>query len=87
MLIPFPVEAAGYAARTVSATDTTARTIFIIQFCLIILAPVLMAGVIYVLFSRIVFHVLPQEHRTFKLIWVPRTSSLPSESLAEAPAG
>ena len=72
------VEFAGYAARTVSASNTTARTIFIVQFCLIILAPVLMAGVIYVLFGRIVFYVVPAPSRTLKLLWVPRTSIPPS---------
>jgi hypothetical protein len=68
------VEAAGYGARIASAADTTARTVYIVQFCLIILAPVLMAGVIYLVFGRIVFHVVPAEARTFRLLWVPGMS-------------
>ena len=66
------MEAVGYGARAVSAGDVTARTVYIVQFCLIILAPVLMAGVIYVMFSRVVFHVVPAHARTLSLLWVPR---------------
>lgn len=68
------VEAGGYGARIASAGDVTIRTVYIIQFCLIILAPVLMAGIIYVVFGRIVFHVVPAEARTFRLLWIPGTS-------------
>ena len=74
LLTMSPVEAAGYGARIASAGDVTQRGVFIIQFCLIILAPVLMAGVVYLVFGRIVFHVVPAEARTFKLLWVPGTS-------------
>ncbi|OIW33233.1 RTA1-domain-containing protein [Coniochaeta ligniaria NRRL 30616] len=71
MALGIGMEAAGYGARIASAADTTARTVYIVQFCLIILAPVLMAGVIYLVFGRIVFHVVPAEARTFRLLWVP----------------
>ncbi|CAG9951943.1 unnamed protein product, partial [Clonostachys rosea f. rosea IK726] len=36
-----------------------------------ILTPVLMAAVVYVVFSRIVFWATPAEHLTFSVIWVP----------------
>jgi hypothetical protein len=39
---------------------------------LIMLAPVFMAGVIYVVFGRIVFYVIPAESRTMRLLWLPR---------------
>ncbi|KAH8909497.1 RTA1 like protein [Coniochaeta sp. PMI_546] len=71
MAIGIGMEAVGYGARIASAGDVTQRTVYIVQFCLIILAPVLMAGVIYLVFGRIVFHVVPAESRTIKLLWVP----------------
>lgn len=67
----FPVETVGYGARISSASHVTNRNLYIIQFCLVILAPVLMAGIIYVAFGRIVFHVVPPEARTVRLLWVP----------------
>lgn len=69
------VETGGYAARIISAGDVYARTVWIVQFCLIILAPVLMAGIVYLVFGRIVFHVVPAEARTLKLLWVPGMST------------
>jgi hypothetical protein len=65
------VEAAGFGIRIASAGDISARTIYIVQFCLIILAPVFMAGIIYVVFGRLVFHVVPAHARTLRLLWVP----------------
>lgn len=65
------MEAVGYGVRVASAGTTTARTIYIVQFCLIILAPVFMAGIIYVVFGRIVFHVVPPHARTVRFLWVP----------------
>lgn len=38
---------------------------------MIVLPPVLMAGVIYVVFGRIVFLVVPPRDRTFRLLWAP----------------
>jgi hypothetical protein len=77
------VECVGFGARIESAHDTTNRNAYIVQFLLIILAPVFMAGVIYVVFGRIVFHVVPTESRTTKLLWVPRRyiGSLAEETL------
>ena len=69
------MEVAGYAARIVSAKNPTEKTPYVIQYLLVILAPVLMAGVIYVVFSRIVFWVVPPESRTLRILWVPRELS------------
>ncbi|KAK3940383.1 RTA1 like protein-domain-containing protein [Diplogelasinospora grovesii] len=71
MVLAIGMEAVGYGARTASAGDVTARTVYIVQFCLIILAPVLMAGIIYVVFGRIVFLVVPPQARTTRLLWIP----------------
>ncbi|KAH8668689.1 RTA1 like protein-domain-containing protein [Xylariales sp. PMI_506] len=71
MVLALLMECIGFGARTESAIDTTDRNAYIAQFLLIILAPVIMAGVIYVVFGRIVFHVVPAEARTTKLLWVP----------------
>jgi hypothetical protein len=50
MLLNFPVEAVGYIARTLSTKHTSNRNIFIVQFCLIVLSPVLMAAACYIIF-------------------------------------
>ncbi|KAL5343453.1 RTA1 like protein-domain-containing protein [Aspergillus crustosus] len=71
MVIAAAMEAVGYIARTVSTRDVTARTVYVLQFALLILAPVLMAGALYVLFGRIIFLVVPKEQRTLKICWVP----------------
>lgn len=66
-----PVEAVGYIGRCVSTQNVTARSIYVLQFALIILAPVLMAACCYIIFSRILFLVVPHDARTFQLCWVP----------------
>ncbi|KAL2809172.1 RTA1 like protein-domain-containing protein [Aspergillus granulosus] len=71
MVISAAMESIGYIARCVSVRDVSARTPFSLQFGLLILAPVLMAGALYVLFGRIIFLVVPKEQRTFKICWVP----------------
>jgi hypothetical protein len=68
------VEVIGYAARVVSATEPTKKGPYVVQFTLVILPPVLMAGVIYVVFARIVYWVVPPESRTLSFLWVPRKS-------------
>jgi hypothetical protein len=65
------VEAIGYIARCASVQNTSERPVYVLQFSLIILAPVLMAACCYVIFSRILFLVVPQEARTFRLCWIP----------------
>jgi hypothetical protein len=57
--------------RVVSARDPTAKDPFAASFTMIVLAPVLMAGNIYVLFGRIVFYLVPRRDRTFRLLWAP----------------
>lgn len=69
------MEAFGYAVRIASAKDTSKKPPFVAQYVLIVLSPVLMTGIIYVVFGRIVFHVVPKEHRSTKLLWVPRKLS------------
>lgn len=66
------MEAFGYGIRIASAKDTSKKPPFVAQYVLIVLAPVLMTGIIYVTFGRIVYHVVPAEHRTTKLLWVSR---------------
>lgn len=66
-----PVEAVGYIARCISTQNVTEKSVYVLQFALVILAPVLMAACCYVLFGRIIFLVVPRESRTFKLCWVP----------------
>ncbi|KAL4785897.1 RTA1 like protein-domain-containing protein [Aspergillus varians] len=71
MVIASAMEAVGYISRSISTQNTSARTAFVLQFALLVLAPVLMAGALYVLFGRIIFQVVPKEQRTFKICWVP----------------
>lgn len=65
------VEAAGWISRCISVKDVTDKPSYSVQFGLVILAPVLMAGCCYIIFSRILFLIVPREQRTFKLCWVP----------------
>ncbi|KAF5249421.1 hypothetical protein FANTH_5302 [Fusarium anthophilum] len=71
MLLAIAMEVIGYAARVVSASKPTEKGPYVVQFTLVILPPVLMAGVIYVIFARIVFWVVPPESRTLRFLWVP----------------
>ncbi|KAF9769780.1 hypothetical protein IL306_012742 [Fusarium sp. DS 682] len=71
MSLAIAMEVIGYAARVVSATKPTEKGPYVVQFTLVILPPVLMAGVIYVIFARIVFWVVPPESRTLRFLWVP----------------
>ncbi|KAI0386241.1 RTA1-domain-containing protein [Hypomontagnella monticulosa] len=70
-LLAILMEVIGYADRIVSANNPTNLNLYAVQFCVIILAPVLMAGAIYVVFGRIVFHVVPAQERTTRLLWIP----------------
>ncbi|KAF5662693.1 RTM1-like protein [Fusarium heterosporum] len=71
MLLAIAMEVIGYAARVVSATEPTKKGPYVVQFTLVILSPVLMAGVIYVIFARLVYWVVPAESRTLRFLWVP----------------
>ena len=65
------MEAIGYIARCISVKNVTQKQVYVLQFALIVLAPVLIAACCYVLFSRILFLVVPSEARTLRLCWVP----------------
>jgi len=65
------VEAGGYIVRCISTQNIYDKNLYVVQFTLVVLAPVLMAAACYVLFGRIVFHVVPKEARTTRLLWVP----------------
>ncbi|KAJ5375734.1 ZIP metal ion transporter [Penicillium concentricum] len=71
MVISAAMEAIGYIGRCISVQNTLERPVYVLQFALIILAPVLMAACCYIIFSRILFLIVPQEARTFRLCWVP----------------
>ncbi|KKK16093.1 hypothetical protein P175DRAFT_0426608 [Aspergillus ochraceoroseus IBT 24754] len=65
------MEVVGYITRCLSTWNVTEKSIYVLQFALLVLAPVLMAGVCYVLFGRILFLAVPKEHRTLRVCWVP----------------
>ncbi|KAJ5363551.1 RTA1 like protein-domain-containing protein [Penicillium cataractarum] len=71
MVVAAAMEAVGYIGRCISTQNVTDKPVYVLQFALIILAPVLMAACCYVLFSRILFLIVPREERTFRLCWVP----------------
>ncbi|KAJ5753446.1 ZIP metal ion transporter [Penicillium nucicola] len=71
MVVAAAMEAVGYIARCVSVQHVTDRSIYALQLCLVILAPVLMAACCYILFSRILILIVPPAARTLKLCWVP----------------
>ncbi|KAK9365304.1 RTA1 like protein-domain-containing protein [Lipomyces kononenkoae] len=71
MVVAGFMESLGYIVRTVSTKNPDKKGLFVAQFCLIVLAPVLMAAACYVIFGRIVYRVVPVESRTTKFLWVP----------------
>ncbi|KAK9417124.1 putative RTA-like protein [Seiridium unicorne] len=71
MVFAIALDCFGFGVRIKSAADVTSRGLYIAQYLCIILAPVFMAGIIYVVFGRIVIHVIPARARTVKLLWVP----------------
>lgn len=73
------MECFGYGIRIASSHDVASKPKFVAQYVLIVLAPVLMTGIIYVVFGRIVYHVVPAEARTAKLLWAPRKLSPATE--------
>lgn len=48
------MEMVGYIARILSIKKDTAKALFVLQYCLVVLAPVLMAGACYVIFVSLV---------------------------------
>ncbi|PMD23042.1 RTA1 like protein [Hyaloscypha hepaticicola] len=71
MVVALGMEAAGYITRCISAKNVDNKDLYIIQYTLVVLAPVLMAAACYIVFGRIVFHVVPKEARTTRLLWIP----------------
>ncbi|KAJ5805225.1 ZIP metal ion transporter, partial [Penicillium riverlandense] len=71
MVIASAMEAVGYISRCISVENVTKREVYVVQFALIILAPVLIAACCYIVFGRILFLVVPSESRTLRLCWVP----------------
>jgi hypothetical protein len=71
MVIASLMESGGYISRSISTWQVSNRSLYIVQFALVILAPVLMAAGFYVVFGRIVFLVMPPEARRARTLWVP----------------
>ncbi|KAL5315617.1 hypothetical protein ACEPPN_016486 [Leptodophora sp. 'Broadleaf-Isolate-01'] len=71
MVVSSAMEAGGYIARCFSGQDPTSQTKYTVQLLLIVLAPVCMAAACYIVFGRIIYHVVPKKARTFKLLWMP----------------
>ncbi|KAI0023159.1 RTA1-domain-containing protein [Xylariomycetidae sp. FL0641] len=71
MVVAVLLEVLGFGIRILSVNNVTSKPPYVVQFIFVVLAPVLMAGVIYVVFGRIVFHVVPVEDRSTRLLWVP----------------
>ncbi len=46
------MEVIGFIARVISARNTSSRAPYIVQFVLIVIAPVLMAAGLYIVFVR-----------------------------------
>lgn len=67
------MEVISFIARVVSARNTGSRGPYIVQFVLVIIAPVLMAAVFYVVFVRLT-HTLAEKVR-LKLICDTRAVS------------
>lgn len=65
------VETIGYLARIVSIRNVDKNGPYVISFLLIVLAPVVIAASIYILFGRIVFYVTPIKKQTASFLWVP----------------
>ncbi|KAH8663098.1 RTA-like protein [Tricladium varicosporioides] len=70
MVLAAAMEGVGYIIRCFSIKSNTDKSLYVAQYSLVVLAPVLMAGACYVVFGRIVFHVVPKAHRTLKLLWI-----------------
>ncbi|KAF7928671.1 uncharacterized protein EAE98_005727 [Botrytis deweyae] len=71
MVVAAAMEGAGYIIRAISSKHVTEKSIYVAQTALIVLSPVLMAAACYIIFGRIIYHVVPKEARTTKLLWIP----------------
>ncbi|TVY41356.1 Protoporphyrin uptake protein, partial [Lachnellula occidentalis] len=70
MVVAAAMESIGYIVRCLSTQKPDDKVLYVLSFALIILAPVLMAAACYIVFGRIVYHVVPSEARTTRLLWV-----------------
>lgn len=64
------VETLGYIARIISIQNVDKKGPFVISFLLIVLAPVVIAAAIYVLFGRVVVYVTPRKKQTASFLWI-----------------
>ncbi|TVY20544.1 Protein RTA1 [Lachnellula arida] len=71
MVVAAAMESIGYIVRCLSTQKPDNKVLYVLSFALIVLAPVLMAAACYIVFGRIVYHVVPTEARTTRLLWVP----------------
>ncbi|TGO80691.1 hypothetical protein BELL_0002g00130 [Botrytis elliptica] len=71
MVVAAAMEGAGYIIRAISSKHVAEKSIYVAQTALIVLSPVLMAAACYIIFGRIIYHVVPKEARTTKLLWIP----------------
>ncbi|KAM0137642.1 hypothetical protein ACHAO1_003961 [Botrytis cinerea] len=71
MVVAAAMEGAGYIIRALSTKHVTEKSIYVAQTALIVLSPVLMAAACYIIFGRIIYHIVPKEARTTKLLWIP----------------
>lgn len=67
------MECIGYLARSISTQKQDNQSIYVLQFALTVLAPLLVAAFCYILFGRITYYVIPRGElrSSWKLIWVP----------------
>ncbi|PQE31002.1 hypothetical protein CJF32_00006039 [Rutstroemia sp. NJR-2017a WRK4] len=70
MVFAAAMEAIGYIVRAISTQHTFNDTLYVIQFTLIFLSPVFMAAACYIVFGRIIYHVVPKEACNTKLLWI-----------------
>ncbi|KAK6614292.1 RTA1 domain containing protein (7-aminocholesterol resistance protein) [Botrytis cinerea] len=71
MVVAAAMEGAGYIIRALSTKHVTEKSIYVAQTALIVLSPVLMAAACYIIFGRIIYHIVPKEARTTKLLRIP----------------
>lgn len=71
MVLPNGMEAAGYIIRVIATKHVYDKTYYVPQYVLIVLAPVIMAAACYIVFGRILFHIVPKEDRKTSLLWIP----------------
>ncbi|QKX62190.1 uncharacterized protein TRUGW13939_09349 [Talaromyces rugulosus] len=71
MVVASAMESVGYIARCISTQNQQNQSIYVLQFSLTVLAPLLVAAFCYILFGRLTYLVIPRESRTWKVIWVP----------------